>query len=232
MLRKPFMLIVVAVTLFSGAPFAEGQSETRTGQAEQAIVTCKKINTSIHNFRQSTWRYQDQLGIQRTKAERKVWTLPCRYAKWVNNLWKDRYEKVKLDMHDPIIQKLNEGLHGTPMSGLGKILRDAGRRFNVSPYFIAAAAGTESSFGAAACGTYNHNAWGLGNCGLAWSVPVFPTWREAIMYYADFLKDHWPGATSPYHYHGYARCDECWGRQTAYYMESVFGVSSYTKYPS
>lgn len=137
----------------------------------------------------------------------------------------------KLDATDPIIARLNRGLSGTPMEGLGRILRDEGRRMNVSPYFIAAAAGTESSFGFAGCGGNPRNVWGLAACDGRWSVPYFDSWEEAIRYYAEFIASHWPNATSPYHFYGYAACDSCWGRKTAMWMNSRFGVAAYTKYP-
>ena len=137
----------------------------------------------------------------------------------------------KLDATDPIIQNLNRGLSGTPMEGLGRVLRDEGRRMNVSPYFIAAAAGTESSFGAAGCSGNPRNVWGLAACDGRWSVPYFNSWEEAIHYYAEFIANRWPSATSPYHFYGYAACDACWGRKTAMWMSSRFGVEAYTKYP-
>ena len=117
------------------------------------------------------------------------------------------------------------------MEGLGRTLRDIGRKYNVSPFFMAAAAGTESSFGLAGCGNNPKNVWGLAACDGRWHVPYFNSWDEAITFYASFVSKQWPNATSPYHFYGYAACDSCWGRKTSMWMESRFGVSAYTKYP-
>lgn len=138
----------------------------------------------------------------------------------------------KLDQTDPIIARLNRGLSGTPMEGLGKTLRDVGRRFDVSPFFMAAAAGTESSFGHAGCGNNPKNVWGLAACDGRWYVPYFETWDEAITFYASFLAKRWPSASSPYHYYGYAACDACWGRKTSAWMQSRFGERAFTKFPA
>jgi hypothetical protein len=115
------------------------------------------------------------------------------------------------------------------MSGTGASLERWGRRYHVSPYFMAAAAATESSLGDAACNTYN--AWGLGNCGSAWSVPRFTSWDEAIAYYARFLAHGWPGHSTPYSFTGYAACDSCWGNTVSRWMRSLFGVAAVTRYP-
>lgn len=117
------------------------------------------------------------------------------------------------------------------MAGTGPILEREGRRHGVSPFFMAAVAATESSLGRAACGPGGFNAWGLGNCGTAWTVPSFGSWAEAIAYYADFLASRWPGHSTPYSFNGYAACDDCWARKTSEWMGSLFGVSNRTRYP-
>lgn len=127
-------------------------------------------------------------------------------------------------------KRLNRGLAGSPMRGLGWILEAEGYRYGVSPYFMAAAAATESSLGRAGCSNNPRNVWGLASCTNSWPVPYFGTWREAIRFYARFLHDRWPNATSPFHYYGYAECSDCWGRKTAYWMGRLFGVGTYTRY--
>ena len=117
------------------------------------------------------------------------------------------------------------------MEGSGVYLERHGRRWGVSPFFMVATAATESSIGEAACGSGGYNAWGLGNCGSAWSVPSFGSWDEAIAYYARFLAKGWPGHSSPYSFSGYAACDACWGRKVSSWMSSLFGVPARTVYP-
>jgi len=117
------------------------------------------------------------------------------------------------------------------MAGTGAILERWGRRFHVSPYFMAAAAATESSLGEAACGYHGHNAWGLANCDGSWDVPAFRTWDSAIAFYARFLSSRWPGHSTPYSFTGYAACDSCWGNTVSRWMHSLFGVPALTRYP-
>lgn len=173
------------------------------------------------------------LAPRHQKCSEVAWQRSCTVARASYRLHYALAEKAResLDATDPIVQRLNAGLRGTPMSGLGRTLRDIGRRYNVSPFFMAAAAGTESSFGAAGCGNNPKNVWGLAACDGRWHVPYFNTWEEAIGFYAQFIRSHWPNATSPYHLYGYAACDACWGRKTSMWMTSRFGVAAYTKYP-
>lgn len=117
------------------------------------------------------------------------------------------------------------------MAGTGADLERAGRQYHVSPYFMAAAAATESSLGAAACGYGGYNAWGLANCDGSWGVPTFHSWGEAYAFYARFLASRWPGHASPYSFRGYAACDECWGRKVSEWMHTLFGVPAVTRYP-
>jgi len=130
-----------------------------------------------------------------------------------------------------VISRLDHGLAGTPMEGTGVSLERWGRRYHVSPYFMAAVAESESSLGFAACGPGGYNAWGLGNCGSAWSVPSFGSWDEAIAYYARFLAHGWPGHSTPYSFDGYAACSSCWGNSVSSHMRSRFGVPAVTRYP-
>ncbi len=114
--------------------------------------------------------------------------------------------------------KLNRALAGTPMAGTGFALVTESRRYRLNPALIAAIAGTESSYGAAACQSNRFNAFGLSSCGSGWLVPRFQSWREAYRFMAKFLTERWPFAKSPYDLHGYAACDDCWGRKTAAHM--------------
>lgn len=123
-----------------------------------------------------------------------------------------------------IAKRLNRGLAGTPMAGLGYILERNGRQFGISPYLIAAIAAKESSLGAASCRNNPKNVFGLSSCGSGWYVPYFETWNEAIHFEARFLKTRWPGAASPYDFHGYAECLACWASSVASHMSRIWGV--------
>ncbi len=192
------------------------------------------LTTLIAERQVATWRCEDQRGVPRTRPSSEPWALPKSHAyrAWVLNAWRLRYRAcVKaLHAHDPMIRTLNRGLAGTPMAGTGKELEAAGRRHHVHPAFIAAIAGTESSFGEAGCGGNPRNAFGLSSCGSGWRVPYFETWAEAYEFMARFLAGRWPHATSTYDYGGYAACSSCWGRKTAGWMSSRFGVGHATRY--
>lgn len=130
-----------------------------------------------------------------------------------------------------VVIRIDRALSGTPMAGTGAILERWGRRFGVSPYFMAATAATESSLGAAACSNNRFNVWGLSSCGSGWYVPSFRSWDEAIAFYAKFLAGRWPDHSTPYSFRGYAACSDCWGRKVSEWMHALFGVAAVTRYP-
>lgn len=198
------------------------------GQAGDSTQSQLKHSTDVLRF------FDNHSWLQAPRKERcseVPWQRSCTIArKLIQQHTANRNRIIKAN--DPIIGRLNRGLAGTPMAGLGVTLRDIGKQYNISPYFMAAVAGTESSFGHAACSNNPKNVWGLAACDGRWYVPYFNSWDEAIRFYASFLADRWPSATSPHDFHGYAACTPCWGRKTSYWMGSRFGVSSYTKYPN
>lgn len=129
-------------------------------------------------------------------------------------------------------KRLNRGLAGSPMRGLGFKLEAAGHRHGISPFFMAAVAATESSLGRVPCRNNPRNVWGLGACGRAWWPPFFNTWNEATHYFARFLVRTWPRARTPHDFHGYAgEGTPVWASRTAYFMRSLFGVGSGVRYP-
>ena len=134
------------------------------------------------------------------------------------------------DSRAQIVKRLNRGLAGTPMAGLGRILERKGRQFNISPYLIAAIAAKESSLGAYPCSNNRKNVWGLASCNNSWPVPYFETWNEAIHFQARFLKSRWPQAAAPWDYHGYAACTPCWANGVASHMRRLFGVPPNARY--
>lgn len=128
-----------------------------------------------------------------------------------------------------VVKQLNGNLAGTPMARTGRELEAAGWKWRIHPAFIAAIAGTESSFGRAGCRGNPRNSFGLASCGSSWNVPYFPTWAAAYTFMGRFLTSRWPHARSPYDYRGYAACSSCWGRATAFHM-SRFGMGTSVRY--
>jgi hypothetical protein len=202
-----------------------------------------KTTTMIAQTISATWACQDQRGVARTKGH-SPWSLPKSraYRAWVLDLWQHRRASCarELHAHDATIENLNAGIARFyreagaggvgPMSGLGATIERVGRRYHVSPYFVVAAAATESSIGLAACSNNHMNVWGLSSCGSGWYVPSWRSWDEALAFYARFLTSHWPGATSTYSYRGYARCSDCWGAKVAQHMSHLFGVGNSVRY--
>lgn len=218
------LLAIAAVVLTAAVTTAQASPGSHHQQLSQRL---HKSESVVRFFDNHKWL----MATRKEKCWQVPWQRSCTIAR---SLYREHSARIpalqQQVLAHGVIQRLNRGLAGTPMAGLGATFERHGREHGISPFFMAAAAGTESSFGAAACGVNGHNAWGLGNCGSAWSVPAFETWDEAIAYYAKFLKSHWPSATTTYSYSGYAACDACWGRKTGYYMSSRFGVGNYTRY--
>lgn len=120
------------------------------------------------------------------------------------------------------------------MAGTGRELEAAGRRWHIHPAFIAAIAWAESTAGHQACSSNRYNAFGLASCGT-WNgkpPPRFASWAEVYDFMARYLRGHtwvtsgWPSARTTYDFHGYAACSDCWGRKTAVFMRSKFGLGN------
>lgn len=214
-------------------PSSEGSFVIRASSAGPVTNSCAGSQKAITFYRQAYRRHREAMWLEGPVP--RVWYQDCdvvrrRAAEWQQRaaieraVWVDWRRQVGV-----VVDRLNRGLAGTPMAGLGAVLEAEGRRYGVSPYFMAAAAGTESSFGAAACSNNRKNVWGLAACDGRWHVPYFETWSEAIGFYARFLSSRWQGHSTPYSFSGYAACDVCWGRKTSSHM-GRFGVGNSTRY--
>jgi hypothetical protein len=206
-----------------------------TGNAAPSKRSNPRVETArIARMQVRVWHCEDQRGVTRTAASVPPGSLPTSnpYRAWVLNLWKQRLGaclKV-LHAHDDVLRRLRRGLSGTPMAGSERALEAAGRRWHVHPAFIAAIAGTESSFGSAACSGAPKNAFGLASCGSGWHVPYFPTWDSAYDFMGRFLSGRWPDARTTYDYRGYAANSQAWGAKCAYWMRERFGYGPEVRY--
>lgn len=117
-------------------------------------------------------------------------------------------------------RRLNATLAGTPLAGKGWLLEAEGYRGGIHPAFIAAVAGLESAWGRLPCSRNRFNYWGLGSCDRAWQVPYFQTFRQAVRYFARFVRQRWPNARTPYDLHGYCECSH-WGSRVAWNMDRL-----------
>ena len=125
-----------------------------------------------------------------------------------------------------VVQKLRHGLRGTPLAAHAFRIESEGWRWNVNPFLVASIAGTESSFGAAACGG---NAWGLGNCGF-----TFSDFGDGIRYATRLLRRNYLDlgyGTLQLMGARYAACGSCWAQRTGWFMRSRFGSPLTLTYP-
>lgn len=122
------------------------------------------------------------------------------------------------------------GLKGTPLARYAFVLEAEGKKQNVNPFMIAAIAGVESSFGAAACGG---NAWGIGSCSGSYHFESFASgirFATAMLrkeYLAKGLTDIWSI--------GRVYCPPCgnrWGQHVDWFMRHTFGVPPTVLYPA
>lgn len=217
-MRSLFLtLAVLAAATFTAQAHA-GSNMSLPGQTARTIV--------------ATWNCQTKLGVERTRA-RSPWRHHSRGFRTAElNRWKIRLAECRraLHAHDDVYRRLRAGLSGSPMADSEAALERAGRRWGVSPYFIAAIAATESSLGAAACSGNPRNAFGLASCGGSWSVPYFPTWSSAYEFMAKFLTSRWPHARTTYDYKGYAANSQAWGAKTELHMRRLFGAGPSVRY--
>ena len=125
-----------------------------------------------------------------------------------------------------VVQKLKRGLRGTPLARHAFLLESEGWRWNVNPFLVASIAGTESSFGAAACGG---NAWGIGNCGFS-----FSSFGDGIHYATRLLRTNYLNlgyGTLDRMGARYAACGSCWAARTGWFMRDRFGSPLTLTYP-
>jgi hypothetical protein len=125
-----------------------------------------------------------------------------------------------------VLQKLKRGLKGTPLEAHAFRIESEGWRWNINPFLVASIAGTESSFGAAACGG---NAWGLASCALS-----FSTFGEGIDYATRLLRTSYLNLgyrTLERVGERYAACGSCWASTTSWFMRARFGSPLTLTYP-
>jgi hypothetical protein len=204
-----------------------------TSSASYTPERCDDSQRAITYYRRAYRAHRAVMGLPGPVP--RVWYSRCKDVRRRAAEWRERAASERTILAEwsrtigVIVRRLDRGLAGTPMAGLGAILEAEGRRHGISPFFMAAAAGTESSFGAAPCSNNHRNVWGLAACDGRWHVPYFDSWAEAIGFYARFLASGWQGHSTPYSFVGYAACDACWGRKTSAHM-GRFGVGNSTRY--
>ena len=151
------------------------------------------------------------------------------YLRWQSELWRQRRLACKRmnERRLPVLRTLRAGLAGFPLALIADALEREGWRYNVSPYFLAAIAGKESTFGKAACGG---NAWGIASCGM-----TFPTFADGAHYTARLLRQNYidDGLTTIPEI-GYRYCvpPHSWIRDVTAIMRQYFGAAPVVTYPA
>lgn len=109
--------------------------------------------------------------------------------------------------------------YGSPLAGYGVEHVRSGRRWNVSPFFMAVASGIESTFAREACG---YNAWGWGSCSMG-----FSSWRSGIEFTARRMRELMNHGLRDMYEFGAVYCPPCgsgWGSRQASWQRSIFHV--------
>jgi hypothetical protein len=127
-----------------------------------------------------------------------------------------------------VAQKVQRGLAGTPLRGLGFVFEAEGHRYNVNPFFVAGITGTESSYGAARCGW---NVFGWNSC----NGDSFSSYADAIHTVTRSLRvkymNQW-GLRSVEAIGGtYCQCGSHWAWHTRLFMRQLGDTSGGVVYP-
>lgn len=221
------MTIAASVLCLSVPAVSQADQETRTGKELSGAHSAAP--TSPQREKQRGAEDTGKSGLPKTRAD---WASRTRYL--AQTLGKAHEQTAKRGGHSRgylTAVKLNRALVGTPMRGSGFALVLAGRKWDVHPAFIAAVAGLESSYGAAACRGNRMNVWGLSSCGRGWYVPQFRSWRHATEFFARWFRSRWTPAVDMWAV-GRSYCPPCgssWGERVAYRMR-LLGFPATTRW--
>lgn len=147
-----------------------------------------------------------------------------RYLIWIKAQWNTQLSSCRIVAahRHRIVATLTGGLRGSPLEPWAVRFEQAGRRWNVSPYLMAAIAGQESSFGRYVS---PGNAWGIGP-GIA-----FADFGAGVDYLAEMLSQRY-NMSSLYSIQS-AYCPGCgeWPGKVAYFMGTFGQSSAMLRYP-
>lgn len=144
---------------------------------------------------------------------------------WLRNLAGKRLLVVQQrEAREAIVKRLQAGLAGTPLYPYAARFEQAGRQWNVNPFFMAAISGTESGFGVA--NSAAGNAWGIGP-----GINLY-NFGNGIDYLARLLAEDYNLSSTVTVGTRYAACGTCWGARTSWFMQARFGADpSFLYYP-
>lgn len=122
--------------------------------------------------------------------------------------------------------------YGVPLAGYGAVFEQAGKRWGVNPFMLAAISGTESTFGRNACRGDRFNSFGIDAC----RGRTFDSHAAAIFYVAKLLRlSYLNQGLRTIDAIGSKYCPPCgsgWGRSVRYFTVTVFGGVAGVDYSS
>lgn len=213
---------VAAAALLAAPGFARA---TAPAPAPQHVVAVKLVQT-VQKTRLAVWACQHTVGVPATRAGLNHAELSAsgwRFLVWANHRWHARLTACRAEAshRSRIVAVLRQGLHGYPLEVWAARFEQAGRRWNVSPYLMAAISGTESTYGLYVT---PGNAWGIG------PGKWFADFGQGIDYLAQLLATQYD-LTSTWTV-GPRYCCSGWGSTTGSIMQSRFAASPYAlRYP-
>lgn len=216
-----FAAAAAAAALAAGATGAtQERHEPQTQKTTHHVQTAKVV--AVQEVRAAVWACQRTIGAPATRAELDVAGLRAAggpFLTWITHRWSTTLTGCrKVEKHrQAIVSTLRRGLHGYPLEQWSARFEQAGRRWDVSPYFMAAIAGQESTFGKFVT---PGNAWGIG------PGKWFADFGEGIDYLAQMLATRYN--LSSIESVGGSYCPGCgeWPGKVGWFLGSSFGQST------
>ena len=181
---------------------------------------------AVEEIRRTVWACQRAIEAPARRAvldHQELRQAGWRFLIWVKQQWRTTLTECRATQakRDGIIRRVAAGLHGYPLEPWAKEFERAGRHWNISPYFMAAISGLESTYGLYVT---PGNAWGIGP-GISYA-----NFGEGVWALAKLLATSYD-LTSTYTV-GPRYCCPYWGGTVGSIMQSRFGASPYAlRYP-
>jgi hypothetical protein len=102
-MRQPIWLLLLACLLALTAAALEAPRESAAGQrrVQAAAMPLDYMLGDIVRYRRETWRWQNLMGMRKTRAKTVRHIRSPHYRRWVRNLWRKRAVRHRLRAHNP-----------------------------------------------------------------------------------------------------------------------------------
>lgn len=224
------LIAAAAAAVLFAAPGPSGAlaaKPTRPALTQHVVAT--RLVVAVEETRRAVWACQRGLAVPASRAGLDHAGLRAsgwRFLVWANHRWHVRLAgcNTEATSRGRIVARVRAGLRGYPLEAWAARFEQAGRRWNVSPYLMAAIAGQESTFGLYVT---PGNAWGIG------PGKYFSDFGAGIDYLAEMLATRYN--LSSLDSIGGAYCPGCgeWPGKVGWFLSSSFGQSPYAlRYPA